>query len=150
MCPPFWNLKKKKVSDSARLYPGCYLPPPPPPPPDVDGAPSFEAGGGPKKKVCYAPPFSNWIRPCVTASHCVDKNNYVFVITADSMGRRRMKHSRCIKPSCTKVAHFENDTASEKIALESKRLIHTWWTWCQITWKIIFCPIQQKSMVFNQ
>ena len=30
MCPPFWNLQKKKVADSARLYPGCYLPPPPP------------------------------------------------------------------------------------------------------------------------
>ena len=37
-----------------------------------------------------------------------------------------------------------------KIALESKRLIHTWWTWCQITWKRIFYPIQQKSMAFNQ
>ena len=36
------------------------------------------------------------------------------------------------------------------IALESKRHIHTLWTWCQITWKIIFYPIQQKSMVFNQ
>ena len=36
------------------------------------------------------------------------------------------------------------------IALESKRLIHTLWTWCQITWKRIFYPIQQKSMVFNQ
>ena len=36
------------------------------------------------------------------------------------------------------------------IALESKRLIHTLWTWCQITWKRIFYPIQEKSMVFNQ
>ena len=32
-----------------------------------------------------------------------------------------------------------------KIALESKRPIHTWWTWCQITWKRIFYPIQQYS-----
>ena len=29
-----------------------------------------------------------------------------------------------------------------KIALESKCPIHTWWTWCQITWKRIFYPIQ--------
>ena len=36
------------------------------------------------------------------------------------------------------------------IAVKSKRLIHTLWTWCQITWKRIFYPIQQKSMVFNQ
>ena len=31
-----------------------------------------------------------------------------------------------------------------KIALESKRLINTWWTWCQITWKRKFHPLQQK------
>ena len=38
--------------------------------------------------------------------------NYVFVNT---MGRRQMKNSRCFKPACGgKVAHFENDTASEK------------------------------------
>ena len=37
-----------------------------------------------------------------------------------------------------------------RIALESKRLIHTLWSWCQITWKRIFYPIQQKLMVFNQ
>ena len=36
------------------------------------------------------------------------------------------------------------------IALESKRLIHTLWTWCQITWKRILYPIKQKLMVFNQ
>ena len=29
--PPLLKPKKKKKSDSARLYPGCYLPPPPPP-----------------------------------------------------------------------------------------------------------------------
>ena len=48
-----------------------------------------------------------------------------------------------------KVANFEM-TLPQKIALESKCLIHTWWTWCQITWKRIFYPIQQKSMAFNQ
>ena len=36
------------------------------------------------------------------------------------------------------------------IALKSKRLIHTLLTCCQITWKRIFYPLQQKSMVFNE
>ena len=76
MCPPFWNLKKKKkkkVSDSARLYPGCYLPPwhrwrskkksvgVPPPPPLISffgTCASFEAGGGPKKNSMLCPPLS--------------------------------------------------------------------------------------------
>ena len=40
---------------------------------------------------------------------------------------------------------FWNWHCLRKIALESKRPIHTWWTWCQITWKIIFYPIQQYS-----
>ena len=40
------------------------------------------------------------------------EGNYAFVNT---MGRRQMKNSRCFKPACGgKVAHFENDTASEK------------------------------------
>ena len=49
-----------------------------------------------------------------------------------------------------KSGTFWNWLCLRIIALESKSLIHTLWTWCQITWKRIFYPIQQKSMVFNQ
>ena len=63
----------------------------------------------------------------------------------------RWKNSRCFKPACGgKSSTFWKWHCLRKIALESKRLIRTWWTWCQITWKRIFYPIQQKSMVFNQ
>ena len=52
----------------------------------------------------------------------------------------RWKNSRCFKPACGgKSSTFWNDNCLTKIALESKRLIHTW---CQITWKRIFYPIQ--------
>ena len=62
----------------------------------------------------------------------------------------RWKNSRCFKPACGgKSSTFWKWHCLRKIALESKRLIHTWWTWCQINWKIIFYPIQQKSMVFT-
>ena len=44
------------------------------------------------------------------------EGNYAFVKTADSMGRRQMKKfpllQACLRGG--KVAHFENDTASEK------------------------------------
>ena len=86
-------------------------------------------------------------------SYCLpfqSEGNYAFVNTADSMGRRQMKNSRCFKPPCGgKSSTFWKWHCLRKIALESKRLIHTWWTWCQITWKRIFYPIQ-KSMAFNQ
>ena len=63
----------------------------------------------------------------------------------------RWKNCRCFKPACGgKSSTFWKWHCLRKIALESKRLIHTWWTWRQITWKRIFYPIQQKSMVFNQ
>ena len=76
------------------------------------------------------------------------EDNYAFVNT---MGRRNMKNSRCFKPaSGGKSSTFRKWHCLSKIALESKRLIHTWWTWCQITWKRIFYPIQWKSTVFNQ
>ena len=87
-------------------------------------------------------------------SYCLpfqSEGNYAFVNTAHSMGRRQMKNSRCFKPPCGgKSSTFWRWHCLRKIALESKRLIHTWWTWCQITWKRIFYPIQQKSMRFNQ
>ena len=75
--PPLLKPKKKKVSDSARLYPGCYLPPPPPPrrrwrskkkcrsppPPPLISffgtCASFEAGGAAVRKKQYVvPPLS--------------------------------------------------------------------------------------------
>ena len=69
--------KKKKVSDSTRLYPGCYLPPPPPPPPDVDGAPEKKVSESPppppayqlfwdlrgKKNSMLCPPFLKFLDP---------------------------------------------------------------------------------------
>ena len=59
----------------------------------------------------------------------------------------QMENSRCFKSACST---FWKRHCLRKIALESKRLIHTWWTWCKFTWKRIFYPIQQKSMAFNQ
>ena len=59
--------------------------------------------------------------------------------------------SRCFMPACGgKSSTFWKWHCLRKIALETKRLIHTWWTWCQITRKIILYPIQQNSMEFNQ
>ena len=67
-----------------------------------------------------------------------------------SMGRRQMKKIPLLQACLRgKSSTFWKWHCLRKIALESKRLIHTWWTWCQITWKRIFYPIQQKSMVFN-
>ena len=76
---------------------------------------------------------------------------YAFVNTADSMGCRQMKKISLLQACLRgKSSTFWKRHCLRKTALESKRLIHTWWTWCQITWKRIFYPIQQKSMVFNQ
>ena len=48
----------------------------------------------------------------------------------NTMGRRQMKNSRCFKPACGgKSSTFWKWHCLRKIALESKRLIHTWWTW---------------------
>ena len=52
-------------------------------------------------------------------SHCLpfqSEGNYVFVNTADSMGRRQMKKIPAASSLLAggNVAHFENDTASEK------------------------------------
>ena len=63
------------------------------------------------------------------------------------------KNSRCFNPACGgKSSTFWKWHCFRKTALESKRLIHTWWTWCQITWKRIlnFYPIHQKLRIFNQ
>ena len=66
------------MSDSARLYPGCYLPPPPPP--DVDGAPEKKSVGVPplislfwdlrefrgwrsEKNTMLCPPFLKFLDP---------------------------------------------------------------------------------------
>ena len=77
--PPFWNLKKKKekkVSDSARLYPGCYLPPPwrrwrsgkkvsESPPPAYQLFWDLRGWRRSEKNSMLCPPFSNsWIRRC--------------------------------------------------------------------------------------
>ena len=69
----------------------------------------------------------------------------------NTMGRRQMKKFPLLQACLRgKSSTFFKWHCLRKIALESKRLIHTWWTWCLITWKRIFYPIQQKSMVFNQ
>ena len=79
------------------------------------------------------------------------EDNYAFVNTAGAMGRRQTENSCCFETAFgRKSSTFWKWHCLRKIAVESKRLIHTWWTWCQITFNRIFYPIQQKSMVFNQ
>ena len=49
------------------------------------------------------------------------------------MERRQMKNSHCFKPPCWgKSSTFWKWHCLRKISLESKRLIQTWWIWCQI------------------
>ena len=74
------------------------------------------------------------------------EGNYAFVSTAIRWNKFQLLQA-CLRG---KSSTFKKWHCLRIIALESKRLIHTLWTWCQITWKRIFYPIQQKSMVFNQ
>ena len=95
-----------------------------------------------------------WMKPRNSLHNFVALSQwYAFVNT---MGRREMKNSRCFRPAFGGggggggSSTFWKWHCLRKIALESKRLIHTRWTWCQITSKRIFYPIQEKSMAFNQ
>ena len=85
------------MSDCARLYPGCYLPPPrrrwrsekkkcrsPPPPPPPCLSAFWELRefrgwlGSGKSMLC--PPFSNsWIRPCCT-QQCLSEHMIIITI----------------------------------------------------------------------
>ena len=38
----------------------------------------------------------------------------------------------------TEVANFENDIASERTAIKSKRLHQNWWSWCHLAGKMNF------------
>ena len=74
------------------------------------------------------------------------EGNYAFVNTAIRWNKFQLLQA-CLRGKSSTLKKWH---CLRIIALESKRLIHTLWTWCQITWKRIFYPIQQKSMVFNQ
>ena len=82
-------------------------------------------------------------------SYCLpfqSEGNYAFVNIAVRWNKFQLLQA-CLRG---KSSTFWKWHCLRIIALESKRLIHTLWTWCRITWKRIFYPIQQKSMVFNQ
>ena len=82
---------------------------------------------------------------------CLGFIHVVFLFRARTIGRRQTENSCCFETAFgRKSSTFWKWHCLRKIALESERLIHTWWTWCQITFNRIFYPIQQKSMVFNQ
>ena len=77
--------------------------------------------------------------------------NNAFLNTAGAMDAVRQINSCCFETAFgRKSSTFWKWQWLRKIALESKRLIHTWWIWCQNTFNRIFYAIQQKSMVFNQ
>ena len=106
---------------------------------------------------CATPPrkqaWSSWNlvpQSCVlnTSLSCIyclpfqSEGNYAFVNTDSEI------NSNCFKRG--KSGTFWKWHCHRIITLDSKRLIQSIWTWCQITWRRIFYPIQQKSMVFNQ
>ena len=89
--------------------------------------------------------------PTKLRNECLGFIHVVFLFRARTIGRRQTENSCCFETAFGwKSSTFWKWHCLRKIALESKRLIHTWWTWCQITFNRIFYPIQQKSMVFNQ
>ena len=89
--------------------------------------------------------------PTKLRNQCLGFIHVAFLFRARTIGRRQTENSCYFENAFgRKSSTFWKWHCLRKIALESKRLIRTWWTWCQITFNRIFYPIQQKSMVFNQ
>ena len=154
------------MSNQTDLHSGRQSPPPPPhsptivhdlifPPRTFDHAThhvSIHHDNG--NHIARGPPTrlrNEWLGFIYYCLSFQSEDNNAFVNTAGAMGRCQTENSCCFETAFgRKSSTFWKWRCLRKIALESKRLIHTWWTWCQITFNRIFYPIQQKSMVFNQ
>ena len=139
------------MSNQTDLRSGRQSPPPPPPTRHTHDCswPNFPT---PHLSHRPGPKLRNWMPRF--HSYCLpfqSEDNYAFINTAGAMGRCQTENSCCFETAFgRKSSTFWKWHSLRKIALELKRLIHTWWTWCQITFNRIFYPIQQKSIVFNQ
>ena len=122
-----------------------------PPASRLEATAIFSSDGVPLNQLCWqkhnCPHY--WDSATKLRNECLGFIHIVFLFKVratafvNTMGRRQTKNSRCFKPAYGgKSSTFWKWHCLRKIALESKRLIHTWWTWCQITWKRIFYPIQ--------
>ena len=95
--------------------------------------------------MCHFPPASRLEAVGIYSRiSCVDrsiialtlKRKTIWMKVRHSLCNFVALNSTCFKPACGgKRSTFWKLHCLRKIALESKRPIHTWWTWCQITLK---------------